>query len=404
MTNPVLDRLREERDGHAEFIETLMTRAAEENRDLVATELDNIKAAEQRIAELEAQAEPIIAFEKRRASAAILDDTIAPARQTASVQVVAEHRSLGELWTESEQFRAYSGRGSSDVLHIEDFAPIEYRAATDPIMTNADPGQKYLPNPQKVITNATLVPHPLLGMVGSVELTSNAIDWLVVGEATGADVVAEGAKKPAISWTETTATFKLETIAGWKKYTRQAAEDIPALRSIIDQKIRRAIDNKLNEKAVAAVAGAKVAGNTTTGASKAPMLEVVRTAVGALQGRGYAPSAIALSPEDAAAIDVYMLGKTLNGAVVNSSVFGVPVVPVVGLTAGTAVVGDINDAITYFYKRGLSLYTTDSDVTDGAAGAVTSDFRTNVLTTLGEVRGVFGATDAAALQFAVVTP
>ena len=403
MSNPVLDRLREERDSHEEFIQTLMGKAAEENRDLVETELDNIKAAESRIAQIEAQAEPIIAFEKRRVSAAILDEKVtAPARQT--VQVVAEHRSLGEMWTESEQFRAYSGRGTSDSLVIEDFVAIQNRAAEDAIVTNADPGQKYLPNPQKFVTSARLVPHPLLSLVGTIELSTNSCDWLIVGEATGADVVAEKAKKPAVSWVETEASFKVETIAGWKKYSRQAAEDIPALRSIIDQKIRRAIDNKLNEKATASLLAAKAAGNTTTGASKAPMLEVVRTAIGELQTRAVSPSIVAMNPADAAALDIYMLGKTLNGAVVQSSVFGVPVVPIVGITAGTAVVGDISEAITYFYKRGLSLYTTDSDVTDGAAGAVTSDFRTNVLTTLGEVRGVFGATDASALQFAVVTP
>lgn len=405
MSNPVLDRLREERNGHEEFIQTLMGKAAEENRDLVETELDNIKAAEERIAQIEAQAEPIIAFEKRRASAAILDETVGstPAPR-ASVQVVAEHRTLGQMWVESDQFRNYSGRGTSDILHIEDFVAIENRAAEDAIVTTADPGQKYLPSPQKFIRDARLLSHPLLSMVTPIEITSNAVDWLVTGEATGADVVAEGAKKPAVSWTETEATFKLETIAGWKKYSRQAAEDIPALRSIIDNKIRRAIDNKLNEKGVAALTAAKVAGNTTTGASKAPLLDVVRLAIGDLEARGYPATAVLLNPADHAALDISLLGKTLNGAVINNAVFGSNIVSVAGVTAGTAIVGDIAEALTYFHKRGLSLYTTDSDVSDGAAGAVTSDFRTNRLTTLGEVRGVFGATDASAVQFAVVTP
>jgi hypothetical protein len=320
------------------------------------------------------------------------------------VQVVAEHRTLGEMWVESEQFRAYSGRGTSDTMFVDDFDALEYRAAEDAILTTVDPGKKYLPSPQKMMGPNHLVANQLLSLVGRIELSSNSVDWLVMGDATGADVVAEGAKKPAISWAETLTTFKLETIAGWKKYSRQAVEDIPALRSLIDQNIRRAIDNKLSEKAVAALTAAKAGGNTTTGASKAPMLEVVRTAIGALQTRGVNPQVVAMNPADAAGLDIYLLGKTLNGAVINGSVFGVPVVGVAGLTAGTAVVGDISAALTYFYKRGLSIYTTDSDVSDAAAGAVTSDFRQNLLTTLGEVRGVFGATDASAVQFAVVTP
>ena len=407
MSNALLDRLTGERDGLVEFTETLISKAAEEGRDLVETELQSIKSAEERIAQIEAQAQPIIDFEKRRMSAQILDTAVSSApRQTASVEVVAEHRTLGEMWTESEQFRNYDGHGRSQTLHIPDWdQSVQLRAAADPIVTNADPGQKYLPNANKLVKDAVMVPFPLLSLVTPIEIgTSNSVDWLVVGEASGADVVAEKAAKPAVTWTETEASFKLETIAGWKKYTRQAAEDIPALRSIIDQKIRRAIDVKLNALGTAALLAAKVAGNTTTGVSKAPLIEVVRLAQATMLDRGYTSPVVLMNPADHAALDIYLLSKTLNGAVINGGAFGSQIIPVSGVTAGTAVVGDIGEALAYFYKNGLSIYTTDSDVSDGGAGAVTSDFRSNILTTLGEVRGKFGVTDASAVQFAVATP
>jgi hypothetical protein len=115
------------------------------------------------------------------------------------------------------------------------------------------------------------------------------------------------------------------------------------------------------------------------------------------------PTAVALNPADAAGIDIALLGATLNGAVVNRGVFGLQIVPLKDVTAGTAIVGDIADAVTWFYRDTFTLYTTDSDIS-GAGATAASDFRANLLTTLGEVRGAFAATDASALQFAVVTP
>jgi hypothetical protein len=60
-------------------------------------------------------------------------------------------------------------------------------------------------------------------------------------------------------------------------------------------------------------------------------------------------------------------------------------------------------ALAWFHKAGLEMYTTDSDVS-GAGATAASDFRANILTSLGEVRGKFGVTDASQLQKVVVTP
>lgn len=398
--NAILERISAEQGEIEGFISTLMEQASVENRDLVATELDTVRKYEERMAELTSQAEPIIAFEARRASAVDISKVAnTPARQTASLQVV-ETRSLGEIWTQSEQFRSYSGRGSSEVLHLP-----EYRAVgPDPLLTTTVPGKDLLAPPVKYRGPEHFVQHPLLDLCGRVEVTSNVVEFVVTSDATGADIVAEGAKKPPVVWNTTISNFTLQTIAGWFKYSRQSADDIVSLRDLVDQKIRRAIDNKLNALAVAALLAGKSAGNTVTGAARQPLIEVARLAAAALQDRGIMPSAVAVNPNDAAGIDIFLLQKTMLGAVGHSAIFGMPVIPVRDVPAGTVVVGSINDALTWFHKRGLSMYTTDSDVSDGAAGAVTSDFRSNILTTLGEVRGVFGVTDAQALEFGVVTP
>jgi hypothetical protein len=310
---------------------------------------------------------------------------------------------LGEQFVASDAFKNYQGRGTSGVLELRD--AFNFRAAGDPIATTVAPGKDLLPAPQKFYSESRFAPFPLLDMVGKVMVSSGTVEWVTIADSSGADVVAEMALKPPVTWANTQSIYTLQTIAGWVKYTRQAAQDIPALVDLIDSKIRRAISIKLNTLAVAAVNGAKSSGNTTTGASKAPVEEVIRLAMAAAEARGYPVTGILVNPADRAKVDLAIMKASLTGAVAQTSVFGVPVVSSTDVKAGEVIVGDIESAITFFYRTGVSIYTTDSDVSDtGTAGAAQSDFRRNILTTLGEVRGVFAATDASALQFGVVTP
>lgn len=394
MTNATLTRLAEERSSQESFISELLAAAETETRDLVETELRSIQTAEGRIAEIDAQMAPLAAFETRRAAAVQIPGT-GPTRQSAQFQV-AETRSLGEIWTESEQFRNFAGRGTSDVLEIPEFRAV----GPDPLLTTTDPGKKLLPAAQKFAGPEHFRTYPLLSLVGAIQVSSNVVEFFVTTDATGADIVPEGEQKPPVVWDAALSNFTLQTIAGWFKFSRQAAEDIPQLRSLVDQKIRRAIDTKLNGLAAAALLTAKTAGNTSTVAGK-PMLEAIRVAMGELEARGIPVGAIAVNPADRASLDIAMLGATMNGAQLYGSFFGVPVISLVDVPKGTAVVGDLGEALTWFYRAGLSLYTTDSDVS-GTGATVKSDFRANILTTLGEVRGVFGVTDASALQFATV--
>lgn len=66
--NPMLTRLYAERDRHERFIRDLMDQAAEDGRDLSESENQNVTGAHERIAQLDAQIEPIEAFEERAAA------------------------------------------------------------------------------------------------------------------------------------------------------------------------------------------------------------------------------------------------------------------------------------------------------------------------------------------------
>jgi HK97 family phage major capsid protein len=395
--NATLKRLTEEREVQATFIAELLEHVEAEGRDLVQAERQNLEAAEKRMAEIDEQIAPLAAFEQRRAAAVVISEASSrPASRQSSVQVT-EHRSLGEQFTESEQFRSYAGRGTSQVLSIPEFRAV----GPDPLLTTTEPGLTLLPRPQRFVGPEHYAPHPLLSLVGRIEVTGNSLSYITTSDATGADVVAEGEQKPPVSWTADEVPYTLETIAGWFKFSRQALADIPALRDLIDQKIRRAI--KLNEKAGTALTGAFSAGNTITGTSGQSLELLIRLAIAEFVEAGIAPTAIFLNPVDHAQYDVDMLGKPLGAANVNGGMWNLPIVPLSALTPGTAVVGDIAEGVVYFQRVGLEMYTTDSDIS-GEGATAKSDFRGNILTTLGEVRGKFAAVDPSVLRKVVVTP
>jgi HK97 family phage major capsid protein len=69
MPNAVLDRLLTQRDEQIAFIDQLLERVDSDGRDLVDAETSNLTAARQRVAELDAQIEPIQSFESMRHTA-----------------------------------------------------------------------------------------------------------------------------------------------------------------------------------------------------------------------------------------------------------------------------------------------------------------------------------------------
>lgn len=69
MPNPVLERLRAERDRQIEFVDQTMAAAERDQRDLVEAETNNLKAAKERIAQIDAQIEPLVDFENMRDAA-----------------------------------------------------------------------------------------------------------------------------------------------------------------------------------------------------------------------------------------------------------------------------------------------------------------------------------------------
>lgn len=294
------------------------------------------------------------------------------ARREADTEV--ETRSVGQLFTDSEAFREYSGRGTSGRVEFTDFLGIETRGA----ITTAD-----TPNTPHVWEGpsgpATLT--PFLKLIGREPVSSGSVDYLIWSEATGAAIVAEGGLKPEADLTTTPQSATLDTVAFWKPITRQALEDYPRIRSIVENKLRRGLALKLEELAAAVLPGVT---NTVVQED----LAGIREAIGEIQGAGYAANAVALNPSDFAALDIGILGSTSNGPSAYGTYWGARPIAVPGIPAGTAYVGDFTEGVTWFDRNTTGVYLTDSHA---------DLFIRNTMLVLAEQRAHFALTDAAAL-------
>lgn len=400
MSNPTLIRLIEERAQQSKFIEQLLEQVEAESRDLVDAERANLENTQTRIAELDAQIAPLQKVQDLIDAAPKTEARRFGSAITTAPRPAAENRSIGQMFVESEQFRNYDGRGTTGNLTVA-LPDWESRAVgPDPLLTTTKPGSDLLPAPYKGWGPEHFVNFPLLSMCGRIPVSGNSVQWVTTTDASGVTKVAEGAAKPPIVWDTKLQTFTFDNYAGWYKFSRASVEDIPQLRTIIDTKMRRALDVTLAAAAATALLGGFAAGNTTTGGAGSKLEEQVRVAIAAVQARGINPNAVLVNPADHAAMDIAIMGKTLLGPVVQPALWGLPVYAVTDVPAKTAIVGNISEGLTWFARTEVNTYLTDSDISDGSGTGATpsSDFRHNILTALIEQRGAFAVTDAQVLQ------
>jgi hypothetical protein len=390
----MLDRLQEERSKLIEFVDETLSRANDDGRDLVDAEQRNLKTSQERIAQLDAQIEPMVTFEGIRASQARMDRTPAPQR----TQHGEQFRSFGDLYIDSE---GYQQRGWQGRAQLEDVDALELAMQTRATLsTVATPGSGYLPKPARFTTSVPEFSTPLLDAVTKVSVSTGSVDILTWGELTGSTEVPEGTAKPELSAVNGSTTLALKTIAGWVKYTRQLAEDAPGFAAFLNQGITRDLLRKLQANLAAAIAAAAIP--TTTGAAGKPMIEVVRLGMAKVEEAGFTPNVLIASPTVLAGLDISVLNLGGSAAsVMGTGQWSLTPVPVPGLAS--VYVADAADAFVMFTRSGIHIYTTDSDVS-GATATTTSDFRANILTTLGETRGQGAVQNPNAATKCVTTP
>ena len=296
-------------------------------RDTLITEVDDLIARDDfnpeapefvakrdRIEELNTQLKFVAEHKQRTADANALDKTLNRAEKVAEraqFSVNEPELSPGEIFTRSEVFTNYPGRGTSSRLEVKT------RATSLPGVLADYAGVLPTPNRQTDITPPVFF--TLLDFLQAIPASTNNVET-VVWENTGSTtalVVSEGSNKPDVEFEPTVVSAALETIAAWTQMTRQSIEDGPAVAARINQLLMREVKIKAEAAAAAALIAADI-----DGVSGTDLLAAIRNSIAAVQTNGYNPNAVLINPTDWAALDLDVLGSTLRGPVVNNSFWG----------------------------------------------------------------------------------
>lgn len=388
-----LKRLTDERDSLTESATSLATRAAEEERDLSDTERQSMASWQQRCAEIDTQlTEYNTQLESQRAYAnlrAQLDEDRTETRSVSpSSSTSIETRSWGDLFVESDAFSNYNGAGSSARVEVPGL--FEQRAA----ITSALPAPWVTP-PYVYSPASYNESTPLLDVIGHVTTSSNAVEWIQWGPNPmgAATVVPEGELKPEATITPVAHADSLDTYAHWKGITRQALEDIPQIRSIVESRLRAGLYRALENAAVAALA----ADTTIPDVTDPDLLTGLRIGMGTVQANGYGqPNAVLLNPADWAALDVSVAVMSNSAATSQAGFWGLRPIALPDIPRGTAYVGDFSTAVQMFDKGSASVFMSDSHA---------DNFVRNILLVLAEMRALVTIPDPfAAAKVIVGTP
>lgn len=367
----ILEKLRADRDR-----DRAAARAMIESPDY-DPESEALKQLETRATKLDAQIEHLTkTYEAQRAADAV-DGRLVKAERARERQGgsagVQTRESWGEQFIRSDQFREYRQRGSSGIVEI-DAGEVQTRALPTGLADLIAAG--ITPSKTTVDLAPPPAPTPLLDSISRVPVSSNSIEyvaWLKI--AGGADVVAEKALKPSAEWGPEVESDTLDTVAVYTQLTRQLIEDMPTVRTYIDNELVRDVARKEEELARAALAGNAVI-PTVTGED---LLAAIRVGMATVETAGYTPNAVLMNPADWAALDMAVMSSTLIGPQVRQSFWGLTPIPDPTQPEGSAVVGDFRSAMTQWYRSAIGLYITDSHA---------DTFLKNVFTLLAERRSL----------------
>jgi len=356
-----LQRLAAERESLTAAATSLADTAAGENRDLTDTEKSSLAQMETRCAEIDGQLKTYNdQAESQRAYASLrtrLDAIDASSHDVSQGKAVATRGPqapddwVDPIMAELEK-SGYNGRGSVDLGE----APLLFQRAPVMISTwdGTIPPYYFNPLPWKQTT-------PFLDLCGRITVSSNAIEWFLFAPGySDAPVVPEGDPKPEMPLAPVPKSDTLKTYAHHKPMSRQALEDIPQIRSIIEAHLRGGVFHALEAALIAALEASATAGDIAT-AETNDMLTGLRSGLARVQMNGYAQAnGIVMHPDDYAALDVRVMEETVTGPNVTTRVWGLPVVVSAELTQGQAYVGDFRAALTLFARAAMSVFMSDS--------------------------------------------
>jgi len=336
-------------------------------------------------------------------------------------------RSIGEMFTESDQYadfrKRYAGRDGvvPDSVKGLQSGPVSVdlkTLITGTSSTSAGPLviPQYVPGYTDLVPLRQLTIRDLIttGSTGTdtieyVRITGKTNNAAPVPEATssdkpalynaptGAEVIAGGYKpESALALERVTTTVK--TLAHWMPMTKRAVSDAPQVRTLVDNFLQAGLDEKLEDQILGgAGSGENFLGilnsSPLTVGSAGTDIDAIVDAIRTIRVTGRRrPNAIVMHPNDWYAAG-FLLSKDTQGRYLigdpraaldqMNQLWGLKVVVSEGITENTALVGDFSYAVLW-EREGITLSVSDSHY----------DFFTrNLLAILAELRAGFGVLD-----------
>ena len=264
------------------------------------------------------------------------------------------YRSLGKEVTEDEKFQAWlkdGGDKSRIRVGVKAITSLTSGdgAAGDLIVPQRQPGIIRQPDRQMTIRNLLTVGRT----------TSNSIEYVQeTGFTNNAAPVAEGAQKPESSLEFTLQSTPVRTIAHWIQASKQILQDVPALQSYIDTRMRFGLEIEEETQILSGDGtGQNLLGlipqatpydvsRTKPGDTR---IDIVRRAMTQVRLAEYRADAIVLHPSDWEEIE---LTKTDEGAYIwanprgllGPTLWGLPVIDTTAVEEGEFLVGNFQMA------------------------------------------------------------
>jgi HK97 family phage major capsid protein len=259
---------------------------------------------------------------------------------------------------------------------------------------------------------------PMLTMeafLPSMPTSSNAIEFTKETSFTNsAAEAAEDSAKAESALTWTLVNMPVSTVAHWIKISKQLAADNTALAAYVNTRMRFGVDRRVETQLVAGngtapnISGILDSGNFTAhGYGDAALgatlkkLVLIRKIMADSWAAGYPADAILLNPADWATIELDLLTVAANAvrvgvnAMGQQTLFGVPVIQSVGMTADQVAVGAFAQAYMVYNRSGVVVEMSDSD---------SDNFTKNLVTIRAERRLALATEVPAAVRAGDLTP
>jgi HK97 family phage major capsid protein len=233
----------------------------------------------------------------------------------------------------------------------------------------------------------------ILELVNVGTIMSNVWEWVEQKNVEGgAAMTAEGVAKSQTDFDLVVASANVKKVTAYIKITKEMLDDVPLMRSEIDQELTELINLKIDEQLLSGSgSGVNLTGivtNATAWAAGAFALsiptptkwDVLRTAINQVRVNLFEPNYIVVHPTDVTGME---LSKDTTGQYImppfiatdGTTISGIRVVTNTGVTLDKFLVGDFSKAGVRF-KEGLTIN----------VGYENDDFTKNLVTILAEAR------------------